>query len=65
MNNYSFPEHINISEQSKSLITRILHTDPSRRPSLDEVLAHDFFHTGNSIPKLLPASTLACPPSNA
>lgn len=32
---------------------------------MDEVLAHDFFHTGNSIPKLLPASTLACPPSNA
>lgn len=52
-----------ISDQSRSLVTRILQTDPVKRPTLDEMLAHDFFHMGNSIPKLLPASTLACPPS--
>lgn len=65
MNTYSFPEHVQISDQSRSLVTRVLQTDPVKRPSLDEMLAHDFFHMGNSIPKLLPASTLACPPSQA
>lgn len=65
MNTYSFPEHVQISDQSRSLVTRILQTDPVKRPTLDEMLAHDFFHMGNSIPKLLPASTLACPPSQA
>lgn len=65
MNTYSFPEHVQIFDQSRSLVTRILQTEPTKRPSLDEILAHDFFHMGNSIPKLLPASTLACPPSQA
>jgi polo-like kinase 1 len=63
MNAYSFPDTVPMSEQSKSLITRILILEPSRRPSLDDILAHDFFHQGNSIPKLMPPSTLACPPS--
>ena len=63
MNAYSFPDHVTISEQAKSLITKILNLDPSKRPSLDEISDHPFFHTGSSIPKLLPASTLACPPS--
>ncbi len=62
-NAYSFPEHVPISEQAKGLITRILNLDPAKRPSLDEILAHPFFKTSVSIPKLLPASTLACPPS--
>ncbi len=63
MNQYQFPEHVQISEQAKSLISLILNLDPAKRPTLDEVLDHDFFHMGNSIPKLMPASTLACPPS--
>ncbi|CAG9323602.1 unnamed protein product [Blepharisma stoltei] len=63
MNAYSFPDHVPLSEPSKSLITRILVNDPAKRPSLDEILAHEFFHQGNSIPKLMPPSTLACPPS--
>lgn len=54
-----------ISAEGKSLITRILHLNPSFRPSLDDILAHEFFHTGNVIPRLLPSSTLACAPSNA
>ena len=64
MNAYSFPEHVQISDQAKSLISTILNLDPTKRPSLDEILDHDFFHMGNSIPKLMPASTLACPPSS-
>ena len=63
MNAYSFPETAIISESAKNLITQILVTDPSKRPSLDQILTHDFFNQGTSIPKLLPTSTLACTPS--
>ena len=63
MNNYSFPESAVISEAAKNLITEILVTDPSKRPTLDQILTHDFFNQGTSIPKLLPTSTLACTPS--
>ncbi len=65
MNAYSFPDHIIISEAARNLITKILNLDPSKRPSLDEIMEHPFLHTGNAIPKLLPASTLACPPSQS
>ena len=47
------------------MITLILNLEPSKRPSLDEILDHEFFHMGTSIPKLMPASTLACPPSSS
>lgn len=63
MNAYSFPEQIPISDAARNLITQILNLDPTKRPGLDEILDHSFFHNGNTIPKLLPASTLACPPS--
>lgn len=63
MNSYSFPEHVPISEASRSLITRILNLDPQRRPSLDEILAHPFLNHGGTIPRTLPPSTLAVPPS--
>lgn len=63
MNAYSFPDHITISDPAKSLISKILNLDPSKRPTLDDILEHPFLHMGNAIPKLLPASTLACPPS--
>lgn len=63
MNSYTFPEGAVYSEAAKSLITEILCTDPLKRPSLDQILAHDFFNQGTSIPKLLPTSTLACTPS--
>lgn len=52
------------SNEGKALITRILHLNPAFRPSLDDILGHEFFHQGNIIPKLLPTSTLACAPSN-
>ena len=61
-NSYSFPEHVQISDAAKDLITRILSKDPARRPVLDEILTHDFFNQGN-IPKTLPQSFLACPPT--
>lgn len=64
-NFYSFPDSVPLSSQAKSLISRILVTDPSKRPTLDEILAHDFLNQGNSIPRLLPSSALACPPSRS
>lgn len=63
MNAYTFPEGAIISDAAKALITEILNTDPLKRPNLDQILAHDFFNQGTSIPKLLPTSTLACTPS--
>ena len=62
---YSFPDGIPISDNAKDLIKRILVLDPNKRPSIDEILDHPFFHTGFKIPRLLPPSTLACPPSAA
>ena len=38
MNNYTFPDHVPISDASKDLIRKILVLDPSKRPSLDEIL---------------------------
>ena len=61
--NYTFPEHAVISEPAKDLIQSILVLDPYKRPKLDEILAHDFFNIGVSIPKIMQQSTLACPPS--
>ena len=63
MNSYSFPERAVISDAAKNLIKDILITDPTKRPSLDAILASDFFQLGVSVPKLLPVSVLACPPS--
>lgn len=63
MNAYTFPDHVSISEGAKDLITKILNNDPAKRPNLEELLAHEFLNHGGSIPRLLPASTLACPPS--
>lgn len=65
MCSYSFPDNVLISSQAKNLITKILATDPSKRPSLDEISNHEFFTMGGPIPKLLPVSTLACPPSSS
>ena len=63
MNAYTFPDHVHISDSAKDMITKILTNDPAKRPSLDELLMHDFLNNEGSIPRLLPASTLACPPS--
>jgi len=34
-NNYSFPENIAISEAAKDLISKILVSDPLKRPTID------------------------------
>lgn len=64
MNAYSFPENVPISDAARDLITKILNNDPSKRPNMDEILNHEFINHGGTIPRLLPASTLACPPSS-
>ena len=63
-NAYSFPDQISVSEEARDLISRILVSDPAERPSIDDLLNHAFF-TKNAIPKLLPTSTLAVPPSSS
>jgi polo-like kinase 1 len=63
MNAYTFPDHVHVSTAARDMITKILTNDPAKRPSLDELLSHDFLNNEGSIPRLLPASTLACPPS--
>jgi polo-like kinase 1 len=62
MNAYSFPEHVIISEAAKNLIKSILNGDPTKRPTLDEICKCEWLNSG-SIPKTLPQSFLACPPS--
>ncbi len=56
MNAYSFPEGAVISDAAKNLITDILNSDPLKRPNLDQIISHDFFNQGTSIPKFLPTS---------
>ena len=42
-NSYQFPDHVQISPAAKDLISSILTSDPSSRPVLDDIMAHDFF----------------------
>eukprot|EP00826_Nyctotherus_ovalis_P010374 TRINITY_DN12740_c0_g3_i1.p1 TRINITY_DN12740_c0_g3~~TRINITY_DN12740_c0_g3_i1.p1 ORF type:complete len:322 (+),score=99.48 TRINITY_DN12740_c0_g3_i1:403-1368(+) len=63
-NSYTFPEHIRISNSARSLVTWILNLDPAKRPTLAQILDHPFL-TEHSIPKLMPASTLALSPSDS
>jgi polo-like kinase 1 len=42
MNNYSFPDHVPISDNARNLITKILNLDPTKRPTLDEISNHPF-----------------------
>ena len=62
LNSYSFPNNVIISENAKNLISKILILDPKKRPSIDQIIIHDFF-TQEPIPKLLPTSTLIHPPN--
>ena len=63
MNNYNFPDHIPISESFKDLIEKILVLEPSKRLTIDEIMSHPFLNNSTNIPRILPLSTLACPPS--
>jgi len=62
-NQYSFPENAQISDHARDLICKILQGDPTKRPTVDDVLKHPWVENASCIPKLLPASTMACPPS--
>ncbi len=65
MNAYSFPDSVIISEHAKNLISKILILDPSKRLKLDDIVAHPFFKMYVQVPKTMPNSTLACPPSSS
>ena len=43
------------------MITKILILDPSKRPTLEDILNDPFM--SDPIPKTIPRSTLACPPA--
>lgn len=62
-NDYSFPDNSLISDGARSLIQRILCTDPNLRPTVDEILESDFIQLV-SVPRSMPASTLVVAPSN-
>ncbi|XP_058496393.1 serine/threonine-protein kinase PLK1 isoform X1 [Solea solea] len=58
-NNYTIPWHIN--PVASTLIKRMLHADPSQRPTVAEVQADEFFTSGY-IPLRLPTTCLTVPP---
>ncbi|KAL2086438.1 hypothetical protein ACEWY4_017497 [Coilia grayii] len=58
-NDYSIPRHIN--PVAAGLIKRMLHAEPSLRPSISELLTDDFF-TGGYVPLRLPTSCLTLAP---
>ncbi|XP_054635277.1 serine/threonine-protein kinase PLK1 [Dunckerocampus dactyliophorus] len=58
-NNYAIPWHINPA--ASSLIKRMLHADPSQRPTIAEMQTDEFFATGY-IPQRLPTTCLTVPP---
>ncbi|CAG9335439.1 unnamed protein product [Blepharisma stoltei] len=62
---YSFPDHVAISAQAKDLIEKLLQSDPESRLSIQDIYKHSFFNMGFEIPKFLPPSTLAIPPSES
>ena len=61
--NFTFPPDRKISQPARQLIENLLVLQPYKRLSLDEILKSDFMNMGKSIPKALPQSTLACPPT--
>ena len=63
--NYKFPDDAIISNAAKDLIKQILVYDPEQRPSLYQILEHDFFKIGDSIPEKLPKCFIAKSPSKS
>lgn len=60
---YQFPEQIPLSENVKNLITKIFNVEPSKRPTLDQILEHPFLNNGIGVPKVMHISTLAMAPN--
>ena len=61
--NFTFPKDIIISESAKDLIEQILEKKPEKRPSLSQILIHNFFNQARSIPDNLPTIFLGSTPS--
>lgn len=55
-NRYEFPDDKEISASAQDLIMSILNTDPQERPSLEEILKHQWFLDG-PFPSLVPTSS--------
>ena len=49
---FSFPDDIEIEKAAKDLIKQILEVNPKKRPDLNQILSHEFFHM-NKFPKSL------------
>ena len=56
-----FPSNANLSIAAKDLLKQILVKDPENRPTLNQIIYHDFFNR-NDIPKYMPIETLKEPP---
>lgn len=50
-----------LHKQSASMIIEMLQSDPQSRPSVDQLLKHEFFNAGY-MPKQLPSSCLTMAP---
>lgn len=61
-NMYIIPQWI--SRPARSLIRQLLAPDPRQRPTLDQVLKHNFF-TAGLMPAMLPASCCSKAPNFA
>ena len=53
-----------VSPEANELITNILKNDPTKRLSIEEILAHDWLCTGGAVPKFLSTSSISVPPSS-
>ena len=61
-NVYEFPEGIEISNRAKSMVVALLNTKPEERPSIDDVMQHEFLALENR-PKFIPVSALTSIPT--
>lgn len=61
---YKFPDNVNMSSKVKSLIKKIFQIDPSKRPTLEQIIEDPFLNGGYDIPETLPLSTLNTIPTS-
>ena len=59
-----FPKFPEISNVAQDLLNQILEKDPKKRPGLNQILYHDFFHIG-TFPEFLRVSTMDQAPTPA
>ena len=62
--NLNFPNDIKKSKSAKNLIEQILVKEPKKRPTLSQILYHDFFHI-SKFPEFLDISTLETAPDSS